>query len=116
MLADGLLEIKPQQEPYGPKLIPTERGRLLRDRYPKTLARFSCSIGFVADRLGDKGASELERLGTGLLMRLREPERSLDELAEKIHAFKPHVSIKDARGALEEVDEIIREADDYKAA
>jgi hypothetical protein len=116
MLADGLLEIKPQQEPYGPKLVPTERGRLLRDRYPKTLARFSCSIGFVADRLGDKGASELERLGTALLMKLREQDRTLDELADKIHAFKPHVSVEDARAALERVDEIIKEAQDYKAA
>jgi len=116
MRADGLLEIEPQQEPYGPRLVPTERGRLLRDRYPKTLARFSRRIGFVADRLGDKGASKLERLGTALLMKLRDPETGLDELADKIHAFKPHVSVENARLALQEVDEIIKEAQDYKAA
>jgi hypothetical protein len=116
MRADGLLEIEPQPEPYGPKLVPTERGRQLRSAYPKTLARFSRSIGFVADTLGDKGATDLERLGTALLMKQRKPKRDLDTLAAQIHAFKPHVSVEDAKLALETVEQISQQAESRKAS
>jgi len=116
MRADGLVELEPQQEPYGPKFVRTLRGERLCDRYPKTLGEFKGHIGFVADKLGDKGATELERLGSALYMMRKHSELDDESLAERINKFKPHVSTERAKGALVAVRDISGEAERFKAA
>ena len=63
--ADGILELKPQAPPYGPRFITTQTGEELLKRSPKTLAQCEPAIDFVAGSLGEKDVSELERLATG---------------------------------------------------
>jgi len=116
MRADELLELQPQQEPYGPKFVPTQRSKELRDRYPKTLRKYGKSIGFVADRLGDKGAAELERLGTALYMTQKYPDQDIAFLAERINLLKSHVTVEKATLALEAVKKVSDEARNFKAA
>jgi len=116
MRADGLLELEPQEEPYGPKLVPTPRSKELRDRYPKTLGRFNKPISFVADKLGEKGATALERLGTAFYMKQKHHNLDDESLAKRINQFKPHVLVESAKNALREVREISSEAKKFKAA
>lgn len=116
MRADGLLELQAQQEPYGPTFVATQRSDELRTRYPKTLGRFEKSVRFVVDTLGDKGAAELERLGTALYMMQKYPDEDIESLAGRINSLKPHVSTENAKTALEAAKAISREAEGFKAA
>lgn len=116
MRADGLVELVPQQEPYGPRFVRTSRGEKLCSRYPRTLGEYEGRIGFVADKLGDKGAAELERLGTAFYMMRKHSGLDEESLAERINKFKPHVSTEKARDALVAVRDITSEADRFRAA
>ncbi|MGH9866045.1 MAG: hypothetical protein ACRD4H_11580, partial [Candidatus Acidiferrales bacterium] len=107
--ADCLLELRPQL-PYGPSLVTTEAGHALEKQYPKTLKKHKKAIRFVAEQLGNKNVSELERLATALFVTLESGQRSTKERANEIHSLKPHVTEQSATSAVEEVDAIIESA------
>ncbi len=108
--ADGLLELTPQPYPYGPSLSVTDNGNELKARFPKTLGRYRDNINFVAQKLGDKGVTELERLATALYVSKKHPEENNHKIGEMIKALKPHISAEQARAAADEVKEMIEAA------
>lgn len=110
--ADGIFELKRRPYPYGPSLVTSEMGNQLKQRFPKTLAKYGPHISFVADKLGHKGVAELEKLATALFVRTHEAfGKSDEERVLSIHELKPHVSISDAAKALEELKDIMNEAE-----
>ena len=109
MRADGLIQMQLQPYPYGPSLLTTDNGRRLQKRWPKTLSRHADSIAFVAKHLGTKGVAELERLATALYITKKHPGESVEFRARRLNELKPHVSIREARSAVERIDRMIVE-------
>jgi len=112
MRADGLLNLHVQPYPYGASLIPTESSKKITAKYLRTVSNFQDRIEFVADRLGNKGVAQLEQLATALYVTKKEATatKSIGDRAKRLHELKPHVSMEDARVAVEDVDQIIAEA------
>jgi hypothetical protein len=104
MRADGMLELQARPAPYGPSFVPTEAAKSLEGRFPKTLAGYSDQVQFVVDHVGSKSASELERLGTALLLITSQGGQEPARLAEELNAIKPHVPIEKALAAVEEME------------
>jgi hypothetical protein len=111
MRADRLVEREVQVQPYGARFVVTDRGEELEKRFARTMERYGPALDWVADRLGDRGVMELERLATALWLtrELRETS-SVEERAGRLHQVKPHVSISDAAGAVREIDEMLAQA------
>jgi hypothetical protein len=110
--ADELLRLEPQPPPYGPKFVATERADYIQKIYSQTVARYRLQIDLVATRLGPQRVTALERLATGLFVtRDAAAGATVEARAEALHGLKPHVSPEEARAAIHELDEIIRQAD-----
>lgn len=113
MRADALLKLQPQLPPYGPSFSHTIGSKLIKKRYPKTLKKYNPMVRFIADKLGDKGVTELERLATALYVtRKINTDNSIESRAQCIHKLKPHVSLDEARDAIRVVDIFIEESRD----
>jgi uncharacterized protein YwgA len=111
MRADGLLEVRPHEPPYGPSLDPTEASKRLRVRLGRALREVEAQIDFVAQRLGPSSASELERFATAYyVLRKDLPGGSVDERVERITELKPYVTAERATAALAEVEQMRDEA------
>jgi len=109
--ADELLRAEPHP-PYGPKIVTTERAEYIQGLYPKTLEKYREQIALVADRLGPAGVNTLERLATGLYVtRNAKDDGTVEMRADELHRLKPHVSVEEAREAIRDVDEIIRQVE-----
>ncbi len=109
--ADELLSLERQPWPYGPRITVTVRTSNLQGLYAKTLAKYETQVAFVAEKLGGRGVAELERLATALYVTLpSEKSRSIDERTVELTELKPHISLAEAKAAMQEVDEIIDEA------
>jgi hypothetical protein len=112
--ADELLSLERQPWPYGPRITPTERSANIQNLFAKTLATYEARVDFVADKLGGRGVTELERLATALFLTQHgESERSVDDRAKELTEIKPHISSADAKAAIGEVDRIIGEAQEH---
>jgi len=108
MRADHLLTREPQAPPYGPRILVTERGGELEERFGRTMERYGAALDWVADRLGDRGVSELERLATALWVTRELPEDStVADRAAALTSVKPHVSSTDAAETVGEIDEML---------
>lgn len=112
--ADGLLDIIANPVPYGPSLYPTETGKALVDRYPKTVGKHMAIIDLVVEALATKRVSELERLTTALYVSRHKEQLAIkdgvEDIARKINELKPHVSVEEATHALAELEAIFKEA------
>jgi hypothetical protein len=109
MRADELLKLEPQSK-YGPRIATTDQSAYIQRLYSKTLTKFDDSISFVAEKLGNKGVFDLERLATALFVTRRWPaDSSVQKRADKLTALKPHVSREDAIAAVNQVDQMIEE-------
>jgi hypothetical protein len=106
MRAQGFLQLEPQY-PYGPSLISGAKGELLSTAFRQAVEQYTAVIRFVALKLGVKTVAELERTGTALYIRLREPR--VPDIAQRLTALKPHIALPDARAAASEVEQIIGE-------
>jgi len=109
MRADGLIEMCAKPYPYGPALLTTDSGKKMMARWPKTLNRHNESIEFVARQLGGLGVTELERLATALYVTKEKLGMNADVRAQRIHELKPHVSVEEAKVAIEAVDKMSKE-------
>jgi hypothetical protein len=108
--ADGLMSLEPQW-PYGPRIAPTEGSGYIQRVFSKTLEKYRGSISFVAEKLGGKDVSELERLATALYVTERsEAGASVHRRAEELAKLKPHIPRDVAATAVEAVDRISKEA------
>jgi uncharacterized protein YwgA len=116
MRADGLLKLEKQPYPYGPRLAATESGEEMKHTYPKTLRNRHAGINFVAQQLGSKDVNQLERVATALWVTRHGEGDSRESRAREINSLKPHVSIESALQAVDEVDAMLKEADQLQAA
>ena len=89
--ADGVLDIEPQQAPYGPSIVTTARTPLLQAHYPKTLAMYGPRVRKVAGLIGKKGVVSLERLATAYLLISENPEMDDEQVAAALRSVKPHI-------------------------
>ena len=107
MLADSFLKCEPQP-PFGPSLLPGLASDVLKRQYPLPPG-VAPKIEYVAGKLGPKRVVELERLATALFVTL---EGKADDTgrAGRICELKPHIHAAQAQQAVQEVDEIRREA------
>jgi len=110
MRASGQLEMLVQPAPYGPQLDTGPGADQLRNRFPKTLRTYDRQLEYIATRLGGLGVGALERLATALLVTDEAPDATVEERAEQLNAYKPHVSLDAAGRAVEQVDEMLEEA------
>jgi hypothetical protein len=110
MHAFDLIDLE-SQYPYGPRLVDTERGKALCGRFPKTTGKYKKQIDFIADKLGDKGVVDLERLATAYFVTLENPEKNQPERSNAIVILKPHIKPESARQAVEDVDVLIAEVE-----
>ena len=111
--ADELLRLQPQW-PYGPRIVPTERSRAFQKLCSRTLAKYNDRIVFVAEKLGGRGVEELERLATAFYVTERTGvDSSTDKRAEELTRLKPHITLESAKGATEEIDEVLDESRKY---
>ncbi len=109
--ADGLIDLEPQW-PYGPQIVPTDRSAYIQEISSRTLAKYDNHIAFVADKLGDKGVVDLERLATALYVTRRvSAGRPAEERVEELRRLKPHISLDSARSAIAEVDKLVEEVE-----
>ncbi len=108
MRAQGFLQLEPQY-PYGPSLIPGAKGELLRTAFQQMTEDHASGIRFVAQRLGAKTVAELERIATAFYIMSRDPEST--DVAQRLTSLKPHITLPEAKAALMEVEQIIREFD-----
>ena len=106
MKAYGLLDLEAIY-PYGPRIVATDMGNALRERTLKTIAQYERQIGFIADKLGDKGVVDLERLATAYYVTLEKPDSSQEARATAIFKLKPHITPESARQAVLDVDAFI---------
>lgn len=105
LVANDLLDLRPNDPPYGPSLAPGGRENLLMDRYGSAADRYAREIEAIAEHLADKGVVELERLGTALwVTREMTGGATTQERAERVHELKPHVAVDQVVLAVEEVD------------
>jgi len=108
MRADRLLQLKARRVPYSPSIVTTPSGQRTQKRFPKTLSKYRSHIRFIAEYLADKGVADLERLSTALYVtKLNGAEPTAEERAEQIHSLKQHVTVGEARRAVETVDQMI---------
>lgn len=108
MRADRLLEREVQPPPYGPRIVVTDRGRELEERFGRTIERHGPALDWVADRLGDRGVMELEQLATALWVTKDMPDGTpVADRAAALTRVKPHVSREDASAAVREIDEMM---------
>lgn len=113
MRADGLVELKPQW-PFGPRIVPTDRSVYIKGLYSKTLATYDDCIVFVAEKLGNKGVADLERLATAFYVTEGVgTDRPADERAEELIRLKHHITPGDALSAIAEIDKILNEAGEH---
>lgn len=110
MRADGYLQLVPQPIPYGPKIAVTDLGEGILRRFAQVAERFERQVGFVAAKLGGKGANELERLSTALFVWRESPGAAPEELASQVHELKPHVAPEQARASLGDFLDIVEAA------
>jgi hypothetical protein len=110
MRADRLLERQPQPAPYGPRIVVTNRGRELEERFARTMERYGSRIRWIAEEVGPKNVLELERLATALWISREHPEADDESRALELIRIKPHVSRDAALVAIREIDEFLEHA------
>jgi hypothetical protein len=107
---DEIIKLEPQYPPYGPKIGVTERARYVQGLFEKTLAEYQPRIAFVADRLGAKDVTELERLATAYWVTKENPGLSVVDRAQAVTELKPHIDRAEATAAVAAVDRMADEA------
>jgi uncharacterized protein YwgA len=117
MRSDGLIDRQTQSPPYGPRIVTTDRGRQLEERFAKTMNRYRPQLDWIAAKVGDRGVMDLERLATALwVTRRMGNSASAQQRAEALNELKPHVSIPLATEAVQEIDQLISESSALPAA
>lgn len=94
--------------PYGGRYRRTSQAdQLVRDGFPKTVAKVKPALDFVLQYVGSKGVAELERLATGVYLAKRYPDDTDDQLGERMTELKPHIRINAAVEASRQAREML---------
>jgi uncharacterized protein YwgA len=118
MRADEIIQLQ-SRSPYGASIVPAGRSKLLKAIYPNTLRKYRKRVEFIANELGGKGASALERVATALYVSLKaqaEESINIGDKAAYLHKLKPHISLEEAGLALEDWSNISDRARDLVEA
>jgi hypothetical protein len=94
--------------PYGPSISEAKLGPTLRAKFNSLSAKYRDQIDFVAENLGSKNVTNLERVATALFVD-REGYRGASRVG-RIVELKPHVDVALAEKAVEEFDRIRQSA------
>ena len=114
MEADFIIKPVPQS-PYGPTITLSTTSELLKEKFPKTIAKHQDKVEFVAEKLAGKNVAQLERVATAMYATLEENSASdQSDRAARIHELKPHVSVEQAMEAVKEFDQIQSDAQDLQ--
>ena len=100
------LDVEPRAN-YGPSFTLGQRGKRIKPIPPE----HQCAIDFVAQQVSGNNVRSLERISTAFFLQNENPLLSDRQIAKEIHRLKPHISIKQAVRAIEEVDELKQEAE-----
>lgn len=106
MLADDLFRVRLQPAPYGPSILPDDSADQVKKRFQKTIAQYRQQVKAVAEKLGDKRVTDLERLATALYVTQEDHrDSSVETRARRINELKPHVGVQEAIKAIRAIDE-----------
>jgi uncharacterized protein YwgA len=111
----GLVDLEVSY-PYGPRIVGTKMAKSLQERFPKTTTKYEKQIGFIAEKLGNKGVVDLERLATAYYVTLKTPNDGPEERAKAIVKLKPHITLESAKQAVRDVDEFTAEVNERQLA
>ena len=106
----GWISLEPRPVPYGPTLVPTNQGRELWEAYSKSSKSTLKKINDVADVFSDRGVADLEKLATAFYVIKKFGKVEGIDLPKKMSELKPHISIKEARDAIKEIDQFIQDS------
>jgi hypothetical protein len=109
MRADSILKLHVRDPKYGPSYLPGDLKDLVLKSFPKTVKLYKDKIFFVAERLGDKGITDLERFATALHVYKEKISNKIDDQARRIHDIKPHITLKSAKEAIADIKEMYKE-------
>jgi len=108
--ATHLLEKEYSREHSEHRLKPTATSQGHRSRFPRLLQKPSKAMAFVVEKLGAKNVVELEKLATALgVTRELGKGATATQRVKRIRDFKPHISLIEAKGAVDEFDQIASE-------
>ncbi|MBI2918982.1 MAG: hypothetical protein HYY01_13460 [Chloroflexi bacterium] len=109
MTATGILGVE-SRFPYGPSLEATRRAENVLRRFPKTTGKYAKQLDFVAKALAKGDMISLERLATAFYVTKRLGTlEGVERRARELNKLKPHVSLEQARLAVEHTDQLIEE-------
>lgn len=88
---------------YGPRWIPTGQSKELRNKFPKTLAKYSALLDYDAKKLAPLDVWELEKLATAQYV--CEVEANVQQRPILMNKIKPHINPHDADTALKQLED-----------
>ncbi len=107
--ADGLVQLASGAR-MGSRFETTNRTQYFHSRFSRTLEAHEASLEFVAEKVDNKGAADLERFATALHVVKSEPTVSEQDQVGRLTQYKPHISDVAATEAVRKVEEWIEEA------
>ncbi len=102
MMADDMITVRPME--YGSTFEPGEQVAYLERHTADTIAAYRKGVHFVVERLAGRGVKHLERVATALYFTVATEDGSVEGRTSKICEVKPHITVDEARKAVEEVD------------
>jgi len=114
LMADGVFEEQLMQYPYGPKIVHGAMAKQVLTRFPKMKEQYASQISFVAECFGKSNVSELERIATALFVtKDGVTSKDVDSRAKRLIELKPHISIENAKAAVEKIDAMKEKAEPF---
>lgn len=105
MRAERLIRLVPQAYPYRPSIEEGDNSSVLMEMYPKTGNKYLGEVNFVADVIGSKGVTELEKLATAKFVSDElGPQESEEERAKLLTEYKPHIESEEALESVRHMD------------
>ena len=99
------LGIEPHSR-YGPSFTLDIWGR----KFIEHPTEFDSAIEFVAKEVSIKDTRSLERISTAFFLQNKYPSYNASQIATEVNRLKPHISIPEARQAIQEVDVLTQKA------
>ncbi|MXY23108.1 MAG: hypothetical protein F4Y45_01115 [Acidobacteria bacterium] len=107
--ADGLVQLASGAR-LGSRFETTDRTQCFHSRFSRTLEAHEASLEFVAERVDNKGAADLERYATALHVVKSEPTVAERDQVGRLTLYKPHIADVAATEAVRKVKDWIAEA------
>lgn len=101
----------PMQYPFGASLKVTEQGSRLMDLHKYSIGQYKSQIEFVSKEVGRGRVADLEKIATALYVTKELGVNvSVEQRAEKIRHYKPHIQKEDAIDAVNRIDAFAKTA------